>query len=792
MGVPTDRLASLERSGRPPADPGGILAADPLRDSQHPKLRSDLIFSRRGSNGDASFVIKDPVRGDFYRFKEPEYFIARQLDGATSPETVCQRVGEKFGATLEPEALTSFVKTLGDSRLLETPEARPKRSAGKRRRLQGNVFYLMFRVCDPDHLFDWLVGKVRFLFTWTFMALSAATILAAACVIVFNWGEFKQDLPRLYQWGAIPTVWAIILLVTVAHEFGHGLTCKRFGGEVHELGFLLLLLQPCLYCNVSDAWLFPEKSKRLLVSFAGPYFELFLWALAALIWRLTDSGTWINFVALAVTATSGVKTLLNFNPLIKMDGYYLLSDSIGIHNLRRRSYACIGAGIKRLFGAKTRVEGTPREKRIFLVYGLVASSFSFCALGYMIWLLTDFLLRRDQGLKALVMIVFLIVAKIRRRLLRLFPQESKAWFRAIRKIFAVLKRPLIAAGLLGAAWAVAFYTQMELKVRGSFRVLPLHNADARAEVEGIVERVYVNEGDTLKEGDLVAQLSDRDNVAELRKTEAAIEESRAKLRQLEAGARPEEINLAKATVAKAQERVVFATSMRERNKPLYEQKLLSQQDFEASEAYLADRENELVEAKGKLALLLAGSRPEEIDATKAEIARLDAERRYLNEQIRLARIVSPASGIVATPARQLEEMAHHLVKKGDLIAKVVEMKSIEVETPISEKEIADVNVGQTVALKVRAYPNLTFYGKVTSMGVATVQPNEDRQEAAVASSEEFSGKTILVTTRIDNRWLLLKPGMTGNAKILCGRRRIIDLLERRLARTFKVEFWSWW
>src|SRR6185312_13877521 len=321
---------------------------------------------------------------------------------------------------------------------------------GKRRRLQGNVFYLMFRVCDPDHLFDWLVGKVRFLFTWTFMALSAATILAAACVIVFNWGEFKQDLPRLYQWGAIPTVWAIILLVTVAHEFGHGLTCKHFGGEVHELGFLLLLLQPCLYCNVSDSWLFPEKSKRLWVSFAGPYFELFLWALAVLIWRLTDSGTWINFVALAVTATSGVKALLNFNPLIKMDGYYLLSDWLGIHNLRRRSYACIGAGIKRLFGIKTPVDATPREKRIFLIYGLTASTFSFCALGYMVWVLAGFLEERNQGLNALFMVLFLIVAKIRRRLLRLFPEESKTWFKAIRRAFARMKRPAAALTLLAA------------------------------------------------------------------------------------------------------------------------------------------------------------------------------------------------------------------------------------------------------------------------------------------------------------------------------------------------------
>jgi multidrug resistance efflux pump len=588
------------------------------------------------------------------------------------------------------------------------------------------------------------------------------------------------------------TVWAVILMVTVAHEFGHGLTCKHFGGEVHELGFLLLLLQPCLYCNVSDSWLFPEKSKRLWVSFAGPYFELFLWALAVLIWRLTDSGTWINFVALAVTATSGVKALLNFNPLIKMDGYYLLSDWLGIHNLRRRSYACIGAGIKRLFGIKTPVDATPREKRIFLIYGLTASTFSFCALGYMVWVLAGFLEERNQGLNALFMVLFLIVAKIRRRLLRLFPEESKTWFKAIRRAFARMKRPAAALTLLAAMTAGAFLTRMELKVNGSFRVLPLHNADVRTGVEGIIEQVSVDEGDNVRKGDLIARLSDRDNLAELRKTQAAIEESAAKLRRLEAGARPEEIELAKATVAKVEERVAFAKSTVTRNQPLYEQKLLSQQDYEASEAALADRENELAEAKGKLAVLLAGSRPEDIDATKAEIARLEAQRGYLDEQVKLARVVSPASGIVATPSRELKEMVNKLVKKGDLIAKVFEMKTIEVETPISEKEIADVKVGQTVALKVRAFPDRTFYGQVTSIATTTSQSAAERKEAVPASADEFAGKTVLVTTRIDNSSLLLKPGMTGNAKILCGQHRIIDLITRRIARTFKVEFWSWW
>ena len=97
---------------------------------------------------------------------------------------------------------------------------------------------------------------------------------------------------------------------------------------------MLIYFSPALYVNVSDAWLFPEKSKRLWVGFAGPYFELFLWALATWVWRLTNTDTAINFVAFIVMLTSGVKTLFNLNPLIKLDGYYLFSDWLEIPNLK--------------------------------------------------------------------------------------------------------------------------------------------------------------------------------------------------------------------------------------------------------------------------------------------------------------------------------------------------------------------------------------------------------------------------------------------------------------------------
>src|SRR5439155_2123288 len=130
-------------------------------------------------------------------------------------------------------------------------------------------------------------------------------------------------------------------VTTTLHEFAHGLTCKHYGGEVHEIGFLLMFFIPCFYCNVSDAWLFDRKSKRLWVTFAGAYCDLCLWAVAVFVWRLTVADTMVYYVAWVALSVCGARIFFNFNPLLKLDGYYLLSDWVEIPNLRQRSWAFV-------------------------------------------------------------------------------------------------------------------------------------------------------------------------------------------------------------------------------------------------------------------------------------------------------------------------------------------------------------------------------------------------------------------------------------------------------------------
>ena len=299
----------------------------------------------------------------------------------------------------------------------------------------------------------------------------------------------------------------------------------------------------------------------------------------------------------------------------------------------------------------------------------------------------------------------------------------------------------------------------------------------------------------MRVGDLIARLSDRETRAQLEQTEAQMRQTRAQLRLLEAGATPDSIQLARTDVQRAQDALKYAVARLDRNKKLAETGVVTRMELENTQEQADAAKNDLAEAERKLQVLLRGSRPEEIEATRAEVARLEAQQRYYEGQLERVEVRSPASGVVATPARQLREMRGQVVQKGALIAKVFDMEKLTVDMAVSEKEVAEVRVGQPVALKAQAYPNETFRGKVTSIATSMQAPASSAgNDATIAepTGSTAGPRTILVTTEIDNASLLLKPGMTGQAKISCGSRRLIDLITRRAARTLKVEFWSWW
>jgi multidrug resistance efflux pump len=567
--------------------------------------------------------------------------------------------------------------------------------------------------------------------------------------------------------------------VIIGHEFSHGLTCKRFGGKVHEIGLLLIYLQPAMYCNISDAWLFPEKSKRLLVTFAGAWFDLLVWGLATLLWRITDPSTLPNYLALVVATTLGIKSLFNLNPLIKLDGYYLLSDFVEIPNLRRKAFTHIGGSLRRLWNPSqhTLDSGTRREHRIYWLYGASAAVYSAWLIGFLLASLGSFMMARYHGW-GFVFFALLVGAIFRNSVQRSW-HFLTSLFALQQGIIRMLKRLAKIIVVLSIVSASLYFIRTDLRVSGEFAILPLHNADVRPDVEGIIEEIVHDEGETVEKGELLVRLSDRDYKAELEKVSAEIAERAARLKLLRAGPRSEEIELAQASVTKGEERLKFAQEYLSMEKTLFEEKLSSRKDLQLAKESAALRQKEIEESQGNLKLLLAGSRPELIEATEAEITRLEAQHKYLEDQLQRLRVLSPITGIITT--HRLKEKLGATVKKGDLIAQVQEVNTVTAEISIPENEIADVQLGQSVLLKTRARVRDSFHGTLVSISPVASKP-----------ADGLAQRNFLVVTQLDNSARLLKPEMSGNAKIYCGERRLYEIVFRRLVRYIRVEFWSWW
>ncbi len=813
-------------------------------------LRRDLVVSRQETTNGIMYVIKDPVNGRFFRFRDVEYTITRLLDGEHTHEQIRKAVEEQYDAPLEQATLDAFIRQLTEYGLMD--HGQPVIAAEKPLWNARTPYTVRFRLYNPDKLLDRMVGPLGFLFTPMFVIAAALLIAWAAVSSVLDGGQIISDFRHMHLVWAVALAWLSVIVVGAMHEFAHGLTCKHFGGEVRDMGFLLIYFHPALYCNVSDTWLFQEKWKRLCVMFAGTFLELSLWAIALLAWRFTETGTLPNMLALVVIGTSGAKVLLNFNPLIKLDGYYILTDLLDIPNLRRKSFLHIR---RRIGLARKEDESavTPRERRVFLAYGLIASAFTIGLLVFVSYKVGNFLMGRYQAWGLLLFLLF-VPFIFRYRLRRLLPGaplpvEPKSGIKAFSA-----NRGWIAAGAAGVI-LVLLVGWMDLRVTGDFSVLPVHNADIRAEVDGIVADVLVTEGQIVRKGQTLAHLSAREYSSDLEKTGADLEEAAARYELQRRGRRPEEIELARkeletatarrdhaitelavkgkvrgdevvkarSSVALCEERLKYAQNNMDRAKKLADQQVISPKEFETVaeqtavrrreyETALADMqalqdddlasarrelalsEGSLKESDQRLRLLTAGTRPEELDATEAQVNRLEAQRRYLEDQVTRTTIVSPIDGTVTTPERELREMAGQYVGKGDLIAEVHDVRSVTVEIAVPEKEIEDVHIGQQVRLKARAYPDRVFTGQVTAIA-STARggvPNNSSRETERARDRGTANRELIVRTRIPNPEFLLKPDMTGKAKIVCGRRSLFNLMTRRLARAVRVEFWSWW
>lgn len=757
----------------------------------HLALRRDLTVEPVDENGSPYYILKDPVENRYFRVKPLEHFLISQFDGRTPLETIRRRASEEKRVLVSDDVLRRFAEKFRELGLLVDPDAPPP---GKRRSPGGwtSVFSIRVPLANPEGLLDWLYPKVRFVFGAPFVAAASVSVLAACVVALSNREELRFGLANAVSLEGLLFVLLTVACVSVLHELAHGLTCRHFGGRVTDMGFLLLYLLPCFYCNVSDTYLFPRKRERVWVFFAGGFFELVIWANAVLAWRIVSPETFASRVLFVVAAVCGIRSLFNFNPLIKMDGYFMLSDWLGIHNLRKEALAGVGRMIKRLAGlgvpqlpdelTERRILALPGD-RFLALFGVTALAYTAILVGAIVTYSGAYVYD-TFGPNALAAFSIGLVGLLHKPAFTAANAAKEAGREKWEKL-GQQKKPRFLL-VWGAVGLVAVFFPWPLRIASGLRVLPQQREIVRAPAEGRVAQIHVAEGQSVERGDLILEYDAKELELERLTKEAELVQAREELRLL-AKQNPtfrEEIRVKERALETTRAEEEAAAREFDRARDLWTNALISQDAFDRAKDALerAQARRREAEAQRELARKSSpDSRNEQMEvyhlrdpgAQKAVIEKLEAELARLDDLLRRTKIYASIAGTLTT--YRFEEKVGDFLEEGAEVCEIANDERVVVEMPVSEKDIDVVQHGQAVKFKVRGYPTESFRATVDEI-------------APVATPDEGSSK-ILIRATVDNRDRLLKPGMTGVAKIYTGMSFMGHILTRDIIRFIRTEFW---
>jgi putative peptide zinc metalloprotease protein len=496
------------------------------------KLRADLVVQPQFYEGMTHYVIKDPLALKYFRFKIEEYFLLQQFDGKQNLQDVKKAFERKYRPqTISIDDLTRFVAQLHEAGiiLIDSPEQAKvlirRRRKNRWRKFWGfmaNILFIKIPIIDPERLLTRMYPYFRWIFTRTFVTISTISMLCALCLVISQWKTFYDKLPdfqSFFNWWTIASFWVCLALVKIIHEFGHGLTAKHFGGEVHEMGMLFLVLTPALYCDVTDSWLLPNKWHRIWISAAGIYVELFLASLATFVWFYSEPGL-LNSLSMATMFICSINTVLfNANPLLRYDGYYVMADWLEIPNLRIKSSQFFAYLIQeKVLGLEIPVQNyLPKSRRyLFVTYAIASYLYRWVVTFSIIYFLSQVLkpyklqsVSYMLALGALVPLLGMPVYQIGKFL------RTPGRLRKVKKAraagFAVAAVAIVAGILL---------IPTPLRIQGTLVLTAAKPEEIYAEVEGRLVEIKVRDGEWVKKGTVLATLINHEKQKELLQKQA--------------------------------------------------------------------------------------------------------------------------------------------------------------------------------------------------------------------------------------------------------------------------------
>ncbi len=497
--------------------PGRVARQNP------PQLDPRVISKEHIEKGDPVVVVKMPGTDLVFRFSPPQWKLIQLFDGVRTYEQVAETFTRETGTYVSEDDVRElasylqsesklFYKTAVEQNITLQQELRSSRKKRSRFHIADFSDITIKTWNNADGYITWLYPKVRFLFTPWFVWASIAMFVVMGWMWWDRFGEVWSDSFAFYNFTQksgrdLIEFWFLFGAMAAIHETAHGLVGKHFGATIEKMGFTLMYFAPSFFCDATQVWVIAGKWARIATSIAGIWLDLVVCFVATVVWWGTATGMTIHDWAYKVMMVTGIGvSILNLNPLIKLDGYLIFSELVAEPSLKESSTAYLSGWIRqRIFGLPVEVPYVPRRKRPFYVtYGILSGLYSYSLLSFLM-IITYHILRSFTPewafIPALGIGFWVFRSRIKllvefMKILYLDKKERvRAWFTPAR------------TAVLGAA-AIVF---LLLPVWPDFVDSPFilragQQATIRATLPGLVTNVKVQEGQKVQAGQPLVEM----------------------------------------------------------------------------------------------------------------------------------------------------------------------------------------------------------------------------------------------------------------------------------------------
>jgi putative peptide zinc metalloprotease protein len=509
--------------------------------SSRPRLRPGVKPLHRMLRGKAWVLLQDPMTQKFHRLPPAVWRVLALLDGRRTLDDVwsqaCSDAERHQAQAISQNELVQLMASLYANDLLLTQsspdsaevfERYERQKKAKFKQSWLNPMSIKLPLLHPDAWFQSQVALARAVFTLPMLLLWLLLVLPAINLGWQNWDALTNNLSdRVLSTGNLALLWVTYPLVKAVHEWAHGLAVKAWGGTVREIGLMFIVLTPVPYVDATSSYGFPSKWSRATVAAAGIFAELLICALAIYCWVLAEPG-WVRAVAFNVILITGVSTVLvNGNPLMRYDGYFILCDVLELPNLAQRSTQ-VWSWLVDKYGFGARDVLPPLESRgerlTLFLYGAVAPAYRLLITIGLIWFVAS-----EYLLVGVVMALMAAWAALVMPIWKVWKHLDESPGLARRRGLAKRRAALAVAAILGC---LAFVPVPFNSVHTGVVWLP-EQAAVRAEITGMLSRPSLEPGASLYAGQAIVQINSPQTDAELAVASAVVERLQAQLRLAE-------------------------------------------------------------------------------------------------------------------------------------------------------------------------------------------------------------------------------------------------------------------